>query len=518
MPWLGWAAARGRRPARLLVAAFILILIAALIDGRGAAVSVLLALSFASAAALVYRNTAPARHPDGTAEIRVRPPHALEQALDGVRTGLQARRACLWQIEPGHERARPWVVRGGAFGEPVTLMGDVLGWAARQGLSVRADPVPGWVEPGAQACAVAPVGENALLSVEFDDALALPAIDDVDRAAAYLATCVEYERERSALAHQSRRMEALMTVLRQLPAEIELQPLGHRLADAALHLASADGAAVIAWENESGRVVGIAGAQAVAVDTTVVTNESETALAAQSATVIKRTRREGVPLVSAAEAFSAPAQVLAALPLISKGGVVGVVTVWSGQAHLDQDGLEALLALAPYAALHFEHARAFGLLRERAEHDPLSGLLNRQAFDAQLAAESARFQRYQRPYSVLLVDIDHFKSINDRWGHQAGDVVLANIGTVLASGLRDSDQAARYGGEEFAILLPETDLAHALEIAERVRRKLAATESEGPAGRISITASLGVASCPQCARDAESLIMAADTALYRAKD
>jgi diguanylate cyclase (GGDEF)-like protein len=356
-----------------------------------------------------------------------------------------------------------------------------------------------------------------LLSVEFSNPDALPAIDDIDRAAAYLATCVEYERERNALSHQSRQMEALMSVLRQLPAEIELQPLGHRLADAALHLAGADGVVVLVWENESGRVVGVAGVQAVAQDTPVSGQESETALAARSAAMIQRQPREGMPVICKDETFSTPPHELVALPLISKENVVGVVTIWSAGSQLDSAGLEAMQALAPYAALHFEHARAYGLLRERADRDPLTGLLNRQAFDAQLAAESARFHRYQRPYAVLLIDVDHFKSVNDQWGHQTGDAVLANVGLVLAGTLRESDQAARYGGEEFAILLPETDLAQALEIGERVRGKLAAAESAGPGGRIAITASTGAASCPQCARDPESLLHAADAALYRAK-
>jgi diguanylate cyclase (GGDEF)-like protein len=192
--------------------------------------------------------------------------------------------------------------------------------------------------------------------------------------------------------------------------------------------------------------------------------------------------------------------------------------VWSAEPLLDTAGLDTLEALTPYAGMQFSNAQAFGRMRERADRDRLTGLLNRQAFDAQLSAENARFHRYLRPFSLLLVDIDLFKSVNDRYGHQAGDVVLTSVGTVLTSTLREVDLAARYGGEEFAVLLPETELAVAVEIAERVRRKLAATETETLAGRITVTASIGVAACPECARDPDGLIRTADSALYRSKE
>jgi diguanylate cyclase (GGDEF)-like protein len=151
--------------------------------------------------------------------------------------------------------------------------------------------------------------------------------------------------------------------------------------------------------------------------------------------------------------------------------------MWATDHALDTEAVGWVETLAPYAALQLRHSRDFGRLRERADRDRLTGLYNRQAFDSVLGAEVARYQRYLRPFSLLLLDIDHFKSINDRYGHPTGDSVLENVGRVLTRTLREVDVAARYGGEEFAVLLPETELDIGLDIAERLRNAIAECSS-----------------------------------------
>src|SRR6185503_8856200 len=106
-----------------------------------------------------------------------------------------------------------------------------------------------------------------------------------------------------------------------------------------------------------------------------------------------------------------------------------------------------------------------GHMRSLAERDTLTGMHNRRAFDEYLNGEFARFERYRRPFAVVLLDIDHFKAINDTYGHEAGDDVLRLLGAALRESLRDVDLAARYGGEEFAIILPETDASDGLAVA-----------------------------------------------------
>ncbi len=449
MPWLASAAARVPRPARVLGPAFFLILIVSLIDGHGSS-GFLIALALTLAAALVYvrfaaeRSSAMASAKRDVETVTAPPPHLLEQALDGVRAGLRAGRTILWQIQPNGERAQPWIVRGGAFGEPVSLSGDVLGWSARHALSLRAETLPAWVDSKALACAVAPVGRGVLLSLEFERQDELASVDDLDRAAAYLAAFLAVEQERAAGQEERSRINALMSLLRQLPTEIEPQPLAQRLADAALHLAGADGAAVAEWDGEDGRIVALAGQPgSLSVNATFAAGQSETALAARAGgTIVRAPRtRGGLPLFSPDEEFAVRPRALAALPLSDGGRVVGTLTVWSAEPLLDTAGLDTLEALTPYAGMQFSNAQAFGRMRERADRDRLTGLLNRQAFDAQLSAENARFHRYLRPFSLLLVDIDLFKSVNDRYGHQAGDVVLTSVGTVLTSTLREVDRA-----------------------------------------------------------------------------
>ncbi len=152
--------------------------------------------------------------------------------------------------------------------------------------------------------------------------------------------------------------------------------------------------------------------------------------------------------------------------------------------------------------------------QEAAFTDHLTGLANRRRFERQLEREVARTERYSRPFCLLLVDIDNFKDVNDTYGHDAGDEALRQVANVIQSGTRGIDTGARIGGDEFAVILPETDLARGLEVAERLRSSIAALDF-GPAGRV--TASFGVAELPACAHANEELRAAADAALYESK-
>jgi len=152
--------------------------------------------------------------------------------------------------------------------------------------------------------------------------------------------------------------------------------------------------------------------------------------------------------------------------------------------------------------------------QEAAFTDHLTGLANRRRFERQLEREVARTERYGHPFCLLLLDIDNFKEVNDTRGHDAGDEVLRGVANVIQSGTRGIDTGARIGGDEFAVILPETNLARGLEVAERLRAAIAALDT-GAAGRV--TASLGVAELPSSARTGEELRAAADAALYEAK-
>lgn len=160
-------------------------------------------------------------------------------------------------------------------------------------------------------------------------------------------------------------------------------------------------------------------------------------------------------------------------------------------------------------ALHQAQSR----LARMALSDGLTGLFNRAYFDASIEQEAARSLRSKKPLSLLLVDLDHFKKINDTYGHQAGDKVLEKVALILQEQSRTSDTVCRYGGEEFAIILPETPRSHAHMVAERIRKKISALDVG-----FAVTTSIGI----NCAERPEnmipqSLIAGADEALYAAK-
>lgn len=151
---------------------------------------------------------------------------------------------------------------------------------------------------------------------------------------------------------------------------------------------------------------------------------------------------------------------------------------------------------------------------EAAFTDHLTGLANRRRFERQLEREVGRVLRFDRPFTLLMMDIDNFKNLNDTFGHDAGDDAIRRISRVLREGTRGIDLAARIGGEEFAVLLVETGLSAGMEVAERLRIAIKALETPS-GGRI--TASFGVAECPSDAQTASEIVKAADVALYEAK-
>ncbi|HWS53985.1 MAG TPA: diguanylate cyclase [Pyrinomonadaceae bacterium] len=161
-----------------------------------------------------------------------------------------------------------------------------------------------------------------------------------------------------------------------------------------------------------------------------------------------------------------------------------------------------------------EFKRYLDSCEEAAFTDHLTGLANRRRFERQLEREVARTERYGHPFCLLLIDLDDFKQVNDTFGHDAGDEALRRVGGAIQSGTRGIDTGARIGGDEFAVILPETDFARGLEVAERLRAAIGAMEVE-PVGRVS--ASFGLAELPVCARDRAALREAADAALYEAK-
>ena len=158
-------------------------------------------------------------------------------------------------------------------------------------------------------------------------------------------------------------------------------------------------------------------------------------------------------------------------------------------------------------------------MQRQALTDELTGLSNHRRFIETLAAEAERARRFGQSVGLVMLDLDDFKAVNDTYGHQQGDQVLRSVADLMRSYSREIDTPARYGGEELAVVLPQTDVDGAFQLAERLRTGIANLDIPmvSGGGRMRVTASLGAAALPANAQDPERLIAAADAALYEAK-
>ena len=156
-------------------------------------------------------------------------------------------------------------------------------------------------------------------------------------------------------------------------------------------------------------------------------------------------------------------------------------------------------------------------LRRSSRYDALTGLLNRRAMQAALEEQVQRSRRLGEPFSVLMLDADHFKAVNDVQGHAAGDRALQHLGTLLAAQMRDIDRVGRWGGEEFVVLLPGASLGQAGEVAERLRERVQALPLRWQDQAVPLTVSAGVSQWGEGGDELAALLARADAALYRAK-
>ena len=202
------------------------------------------------------------------------------------------------------------------------------------------------------------------------------------------------------------------------------------------------------------------------------------------------------------------------VPELVGGQVIGSLLVIKNRAVKPAER-ESITAAVAQAAPILANLRNLAIAEHRAATDPLTKLPNARSVQEALIRMVAQSERTQSPLSAMVIDLDHFKALNDRHGHQAGDEVLETVGATLRRGVRASDFAGRWGGEEFVILLHDTDHEGALQAAEIMRASLDGLRI--PTVTAHVTASLGVATLPDHAVDSASLIRAADRALYRAK-
>lgn len=205
--------------------------------------------------------------------------------------------------------------------------------------------------------------------------------------------------------------------------------------------------------------------------------------------------------------------------LILHGEIIGYLSISSSEIHAYSDEDAALAqTFANQAAIAIENARLFKEVQILAITEPLTGLYNRRRFYNLAETEFKRSFRYKRPLSIVMLDIDYFKRVNDTYGHPVGDQVLIALADCCKKKVRGADLAARYGGEEFVLLLPETNLFSAEALAERLRLEIAAIRIPNDRGDVQITVSLGVACLDEGCENIEELLRRCDQALYLAKE
>jgi diguanylate cyclase (GGDEF)-like protein len=231
---------------------------------------------------------------------------------------------------------------------------------------------------------------------------------------------------------------------------------------------------------------------------------------------LPRPRRASAAQTGDAHALAVPMRALVAS---TEPEYLGVLSIARRGRPFSREEEELLEYLAGQAIVSIENASLHATVERQAVTDELTGLANARAFRSILDRELERSRRFQSPLGLMMVDLDNFKQVNDRYGHQQGDEVLASVAAVLRDLSRDIDAPARYGGEELAVVLPQTDADGAVRLAERMRETVERLRVPrvGGRGSLRVTASFGVASVPETAADREELVAAADAALYRAK-
>lgn len=215
------------------------------------------------------------------------------------------------------------------------------------------------------------------------------------------------------------------------------------------------------------------------------------------------------------------AELETAIEAINQGNVFRFLTKPVKTEYIDKtisDAIDQFAMVYEIHALNKKLHEANEKLAQMAQTDPLTSLKNRRAFVDIMKKEWERSRRYDNSISFIMIDIDHFKNINDTYGHQMGDVVLKKVAAFMKTQCRETDFAARYGGEEFCILLPDTKADSAVNLASRIKEGVRLLTFSTDSGEFHVTVSLGISQYKEEFQDFDQFIEAADKALYKAKD
>jgi diguanylate cyclase (GGDEF)-like protein len=342
------------------------------------------------------------------------------------------------------------------------------------------------------------------------------------RLADQLATLDDLLGVRRRYGRHMRQSQALLDAVQRLQGDRGGEGLARGLCETSLDVSGARGAVLVRWDSETE-----SGILHFATEGTGLRTPTPMDSASVVAEVCRtgklhvledaRGAATGQALYGAPRVIREPGSV-AIIPLSKDGRVLGALVLEAEEVGaLTLEDTRPLTVLGAVVVGQLDMAWQLVEVDRRARTDPLTGLWNRMHFGEQMTRNLAEADRHDRPVSLVLMDIDHFKKVNDTWGHEAGDAVLKQVARLLQDGVRAVDVCVRYGGEEIAMLLGDTDSAHAVEVAERLRIRVAGTPIRHGPSEIHVTASFGVATYPETVKVRDQLFPAADKALYIAK-
>ena len=440
-------------------------------------------------------------------------------ALAAELTGADC--AVLWRITGDVTTARVFSGRFDPKSIPDTQLA-LIRWAAVEGVvhvSDEARPqfavVPAVDEEGSTGALA--VFASRGLRVGRDELREL--LPRLAEQASVLGALVSARRE---VQRQHAIARALLTAAQEFQSNRSLDRLGGAICATALELTAGGRAALVRWHAplRTGKVEGTTDPAWVPIGTIVDTDSvvGEACREAHAAVWEDATNLTQLPLFGAVHHAPRSAGSLAVVPLERDLGIVGALVV-EGDRESDVRGsdLRPLRLLAAIAAVSLEAQWEFDEVAERSRTDQLTGLSNRRHFDEQLGRMLAEADRFEHPVSLVLADVDHFKNVNDEYGHDVGDQVLKAVAKAIHAGVRGVDVCARFGGEEIAVLLPGTSLVGAVELADRLRKRVSSCRVRAGERELAVTVSLGVATYPVPVVRRDELFGAADRALYEAK-
>ena len=451
----------------------------------------------------------------------------LDGALRDIRDMMQAEEAIFWRWSEDRDTLVPHAWSTEDAPRPqffrVQQWGPLARWCAEE----RIVTLDG--SETAPVLATAPVlgGErlHGVLTVSSNIGLAIGrdvAKEWLPRFAGQLAAYIELFDMRTQYGRHMRRNQALIEAMERLQVHKSAEALGNAVCETALEVTSGRAALLIRWLPQDGYgLVQYASRELTIEPGTIIGKD----------TLVGRACREGLPFLlkdaravtRSDPAYTAttsyrPIPSLAVVPVLCDQRVIGAIVVEGAEpGALAEEEARNVGLLAAVARGSLEKVWEIEEVTQRARTDELTGLANRRHFDEQLRRVLAETDRFGGTSSLILVDIDEFKHVNDTYGHEAGDAVLRQVAKTLGDGVRAVDICARFGGEEIAILLPQTPIAGATELAERLRRTIADRPIMHEGAAIRVTASFGIAGYPETVPHGDWLFPAADKAMYAAK-